>query len=379
MSPGMYMVYVVVVAIAGAVSGLIPLDGIPTCSVSQLQPLQAAINWRMGALLPHKLQAVTFAFIVAGIVSGTVALGVFISGELTASEVSMNLSQNTEVWMWFGAVCQVGMTIHTDTKLYNSSVLQILVLIGGVTLPPLISTSLYYMILLLGELIASVIYDSAGALGLQVRAATPVRILGIFLVICGSVLLHYSGSVLYLLGRYFPGVCACAVRAREAAMVAAAASAAKAAKTSGAISSSSASLPVSSDASGSAPHSPSGGAALELGSPPSLVLAHSSIAALSGYQSLGLASHDLGVKAPLSPPTTDDDTAPIVPLVPLGAVAVPAASVPAPTTPEPRIVNWLSRPIFSRPAAGGVIRQRSGDGSREEKSERTGLLSGAPT
>jgi bacterial/archaeal transporter family-2 protein len=143
-----------------------------------LQPLQSVLNWRLSRLLPHKLQAVTVSFTVAGFVAAIAGLFVFGAGTITASEIVANALTRTRWWQWCGAACNMG------------------VLTGGVYLPARITTSLYYMLLLLGELFASLLFDHIGAFGLPQRAASPQRLVGITLVCAGAALMQTPpGSV----------------------------------------------------------------------------------------------------------------------------------------------------------------------------------------
>ena len=173
---------------AGAVtSGLVAAAHIPIslsafatyavagAAAGALQPLQAALNWRLSALVPHKIQAVALSVMIAGVVAAVAAVSVAIAGTAPPPAVALRaVFTRTEWWMWGGAACTIA----------NVS--------GGVVLPARLTSSMYYMLLLLGELLASVALDHAGALGLAVRPATPLRVGGILCVCAGAVLMNAS-------------------------------------------------------------------------------------------------------------------------------------------------------------------------------------------
>ena len=148
-----------------------------------VQPLQSVLNWRLSKLLPHKLQAVTVSFTVAGCIVTCVGLLSFSTGALTGAQIWEAALIKTRWWMWCGALCIMA------------------VLTGGVYLPAKITTSLYYMFLLVGELVASLLFDHIGAFGLPVRPASGPRLLGLMLVCAGAVLMQAPPDALSSIAR----------------------------------------------------------------------------------------------------------------------------------------------------------------------------------
>lgn len=149
-----------------------------TMAAGLLQPLQSTLNWRLSRLLPHKLQAVTVSFTIAGFVAATVGLFTLALGSHSASYVVNAALNDTSPWMWLGAACNV------------------CVLTGGVSLPARISVASYYVMLLLGELSASLAFDHFGAFGMPVRHVSGPRLAGIMLVCAGAGLMQAPpGSV----------------------------------------------------------------------------------------------------------------------------------------------------------------------------------------
>ena len=61
--------------------------------------------------------------------------------------------------------------------------------------PAKITTSLYYLLYILGELIASLIFDHIGAFGLAVRLASSPRVIGLSLVMVGSIMMHFAPQI----------------------------------------------------------------------------------------------------------------------------------------------------------------------------------------
>jgi bacterial/archaeal transporter family-2 protein len=157
-------------------SGLIILY-LVSMAVGALQPLQAALNWRLGNLLPHKLQAVATSFFIALLCATVGSIFLFYANEATLGDIQDNLLVRSSWWMYLGPVCQL------------------CVLFGGVVFPAKITTSLYYLLYILGELIASLIFDHIGAFGLAVRLASSPRVIGLSLVMVGSIMMHFAPQI----------------------------------------------------------------------------------------------------------------------------------------------------------------------------------------
>lgn len=149
--------YVVIAAFAGA-----------------LGPVQAVLNWKMGKVLSHKIQALLLSFALAGVASIVAAL--VIAGAQTGSLQELRTAAHNLAdapwWSWLGSIGAL------------------ITLVGAATMPRRISASLYFLFLLLGELVASVMIDGFGWFGMPARKPTPQRIVGVILVLSGALLMR---------------------------------------------------------------------------------------------------------------------------------------------------------------------------------------------
>lgn len=133
-----------------------------------VQPVQAAINSRLGSLLPHRLQAAALSLVVAlAACTGLVALAL-LTGPISRESLFGDVGSGSRWWMWGGGLCIAG------------------VVSGGVFLPSRIGAAQYYTFLLAGELVASLLFDSVGAFGLRQRPCTFARTVAVLLVLLAA-------------------------------------------------------------------------------------------------------------------------------------------------------------------------------------------------
>lgn len=139
-------------------------------------PIGATLNWRMAKILPHKSQSLAFSYLVASLLAIVTAALVFSTSAETASQVWSSIV-HTPVWAWAGLP---GMLV---------------LLAGGVLLPRRVGTATYFVGLLVGEMAASLFFDGVGVLGLEKRAPSVARVLGVLVVVSGAMCLRSSDDI----------------------------------------------------------------------------------------------------------------------------------------------------------------------------------------
>jgi transporter family-2 protein len=167
-------------------------------------PVQAVMNWRLGKVLPHKLQAILVSVTVAGSIAAVITVALALAGPppgqhapaaggASFMELAGNL-RHAEWWSFLGSLCMLA------------------TLTGGAVFPAKIGAAPYYTLLLLGELASSLVLDATGACGLPVRRASAARIISVLLVAVGSLTMKYASRVDSMLARvsgWLPGGGAC--------------------------------------------------------------------------------------------------------------------------------------------------------------------------
>lgn len=135
-------------------------------------PLQGAINGKMSKKLPSKLHATMVSFLV-GTVGCFVGLGVsLIIDDAPIDNFSSNAS-DAAWWNWVGGP------------------FGIFVVIAAIVGPMMIGFANYYVCVIAGQLVLSLIFDNFGLLGFAENTATALRIVGVSIVLFGVVMLQY--------------------------------------------------------------------------------------------------------------------------------------------------------------------------------------------
>lgn len=133
-----------------------------------VQPVQAAINSRLGTLLPHRLQAAALSLVVALAACTCLVALALVTGPVSRESLFGDVGSGSRWWMWAGGFCIAG------------------VVSGGVFLPSRIGAAQYYTFLLAGELVASLLFDTVGAFGLRARPCTFARTMAVLLVLLAA-------------------------------------------------------------------------------------------------------------------------------------------------------------------------------------------------
>jgi transporter family-2 protein len=69
-------------------------------------------------------------------------------------------------------------------------VIGVLVVAGGATIVPITGAAAFFVCLIAGQLVGSVVLDHLGAFGLEIRSISPLRLLGILCAFAGVVLVR---------------------------------------------------------------------------------------------------------------------------------------------------------------------------------------------
>jgi bacterial/archaeal transporter family-2 protein len=133
-----------------------------------LLPIQMGVNGQLRAGLGHAMQA-TFVSFTVGAVGALVACLVmrvpFPKSEQIAAPA---------LWMWFGGLCG---TFYVWTTIMSG---------------PKIGAALAVSLAIAGQLIMAALLDQTGALGFPQHSLSPMKMLGIGLVIAGVIVVAYS-------------------------------------------------------------------------------------------------------------------------------------------------------------------------------------------
>ncbi len=129
-------------------------------------PLQGALNSHLGKALNHPLQASFVSFF--GAVLFLVVLLAVVRAPLPSAAQLGGIP-----WYY-----------------YTGGVLGVVLVTAILVLTPVIGVANTLAAVIAGQLILSVILDHFGLLGLEVRAASPLRIVGCFGLIASAVLIH---------------------------------------------------------------------------------------------------------------------------------------------------------------------------------------------
>ena len=137
-----------------------------TAITGALLPIQAGVNSRLGKISGGAVTAAFISFLV-----GTALLGAYI---LISKKQSLQWSglQTASLWLFTGGV--IG-AFYVSASTYIISTL---------------GTALTFSLIISGQLIAAMIIDHFGWLGIEVKEISPGKIAGAILLIAGVVLIR---------------------------------------------------------------------------------------------------------------------------------------------------------------------------------------------
>lgn len=131
-------------------------------------PIQIGVNGQLRAGLGHAMQATFVSFAVG-------AIGAFVACLLMRVPwPKPEQIAAPALWMWFGGLCG---TFYVWTT---------------ITTGPRIGAALAVSVAIAGQLVMATLLDHAGALGFPQHAVSPLKLLGIGLVVAGVVVIAWS-------------------------------------------------------------------------------------------------------------------------------------------------------------------------------------------
>lgn len=80
---------------------------------------------------------------------------------------------------------------NTDWWMYFVGIAGFLNIMGGIVCVPIVGAALYFVWLIAGQLIFSLLIDDFGLYSFAIVKATPLRIVGVLLVFAGSVVINF--------------------------------------------------------------------------------------------------------------------------------------------------------------------------------------------
>ena len=131
-----------------------------------MMPTQAATNNRMASVVESPILAALLSFLV-----GTIAL--FAYALLTGESISnLALAKNAPPIAWIGGL------------------LGAFFVAAAVTLVPRLGVAMTFSLIIAGQMVATLIIDHFGLLGVPVKEISFTRIAGILLIMCGVILIR---------------------------------------------------------------------------------------------------------------------------------------------------------------------------------------------
>lgn len=70
----------------------------------------------------------------------------------------------------------------------------VLFVLGGIAVAPVLGIALFFVCVVAGQLFASTIIDHVGAFGAQVKPINSLKLVGLFLVVVGAILVRKGGA-----------------------------------------------------------------------------------------------------------------------------------------------------------------------------------------
>ncbi len=139
-----------------------------------LLPIQAVINRSIGSLMPSKLQAALYSFLC-----GLMAVSLALTAHLSAGAGFPAFLAKMPSSSWY---------------MYCGGGMGALFVSAGIWFVGAIGASVFFVLLVLGQLVGSAGADAVGLLGLPVRPLSLERGAGIVLVFLGALLLQWQPS-----------------------------------------------------------------------------------------------------------------------------------------------------------------------------------------
>lgn len=135
-------------------------------------PFQGAINGKLSKKLPSRLHA-TFVSFLVGTVGCLIGLAVSLLIDSAPLTSFSDNAATTAWWNWMGGP------------------FGILVVVAAIVGPMLIGFANYFVCVIAGQLVFSLLFDHFGMLGFAENKATALRIVGVCIVLVGVVFLQY--------------------------------------------------------------------------------------------------------------------------------------------------------------------------------------------
>lgn len=142
-------------------------------------PLHALLNWRVAKAFHSKPRSLLLSYTLS------LAASLAICGvALAASSLS-----------WAAIFSSAKHTLQTAPWLCLGGVGGLLTIAGGAHFPRHLSAASYFTLVLSGELVAALIFDARGVLGLPAREISVLRVAGVLMVLMGAVGMRFSDYV----------------------------------------------------------------------------------------------------------------------------------------------------------------------------------------
>lgn len=138
-----------------------------TVGIGAFFSAQPAINGAVARVLGSPIPATTLSVAI----TLTLCLVIMVFGRTTPS-----LEVATQVPWWA----------------FLSGLAGVLIVGGGTIIVPVTGAAVFFVCLIAGQLIGSILLDHVGAFGLQVRSINPIRCLGILLTLSGVLCVRYG-------------------------------------------------------------------------------------------------------------------------------------------------------------------------------------------
>lgn len=144
--------------------------------VGMASSAQSVLNRWAAALLPSKFQATWWSFFTGTVIAGVV-FGIQTGAMGGAGVVKATLAIAQSPFRW---------------ELFFGGPLGVVFVAGAIYMPTIIGSSAHTVFLVAGNLVASAVTDSTGALNFAPRRVSPSRVVGVVLVILAAVAMQFE-------------------------------------------------------------------------------------------------------------------------------------------------------------------------------------------
>ncbi len=145
-------------------------------SVGMASTAQSVLNRWAAALLPSKFQATWWSFFTGTIIAGVV-FGIQAGALGGASVVQATLASAQSPFRW---------------EVFLGGPLGLVFVAGAIYMPTIIGSSAHTVLMVAGNLVASAVTDSTGALNFVPRKVSPSRAVGVVLVILAAIAMQFE-------------------------------------------------------------------------------------------------------------------------------------------------------------------------------------------